>query len=100
MRRGVLKTPPLASVLEGITRDAVITIARDKGIEVIETTLTRDEVYCADEVFLTGSGARIVPIATLDGERVGTEVRDRPGPVTQALPDAYPALAREHGTPF
>jgi branched-chain amino acid aminotransferase len=49
VRRGVLKTPPLVSVLEGITRDSVIRIARDKGIEVVETSLTRDEVYCADE---------------------------------------------------
>ena len=71
VRRGMLKTPPLVSVLEGITRDSVIQIARDKGIEVVEQSITRDEVYCADEMFLTGTAAEITP-----GAR-GRRPRDR-----------------------
>jgi branched-chain amino acid aminotransferase len=82
VRRGVLKTPPLVSVLEGITRDSVIRIARDKGIEVIETQLTRDEVYCADEVFLTGTAAELTPVREIDDREIGAGSR---GPVTKTI---------------
>jgi branched-chain amino acid aminotransferase len=58
VRQGRLYTPDLASCLDGITRDSVITMARDMGIEVIEKRITRDEVYCADEAFFTGTAAR------------------------------------------
>jgi len=82
VRRGVLKTPPLVSVLEGITRDSVIRIARDKGIEVIETALTRDELYCADEVFLTGTAAELTPVREVDDRKIGAGSR---GPITKTI---------------
>jgi len=86
VRRGQLKTPPLASVLEGITRAAVIQIARDKGIEVVEAPITRDEFYCADEAFMTGTAAEVTPIRELDNRTVGTGSR---GPVTRTLQQAF-----------
>ena len=86
VRRGVLKTPPLVSVLEGITRDSVIKIARDKGIEVIETQLTRDEVYCADEVFLTGTAAELTPVREIDDREIGSGSR---GPVTKTIQTTF-----------
>ena len=73
----MLKTPPLVSILEGITRDAVITLARDKGIEVVEQSITRDELYCADEVFLTGTAAEITPVREVD-DRTDRRGRARP----------------------
>ena len=82
VRRGVLKTPPLVSVLEGITRDSVIRIARDKGIEVVETALTRDELYCADEVFLTGTAAELTPVREVDDRGIGAGSR---GPITKTI---------------
>jgi branched-chain amino acid aminotransferase len=75
VRRGMLKTPPLVSVLEGITRDSVIRIARDKGIEVVEQSITRDEVYCADEMFLTGTAAEITPVREVDDRKIGVGAR-------------------------
>ncbi|MGH7292928.1 MAG: branched-chain-amino-acid transaminase, partial [Myxococcota bacterium] len=86
VRRGILKTPPLASVLEGITRDAVIRIARDKGIEVAETNLTRDEVYCADEVFLTGTAAELTPVREIDDRQIGAGAR---GPITKTIQTTF-----------
>ncbi len=86
VRRGVLKTPPLVSVLEGITRDSVIKIARDKGIEVVETSLTRDELYCADEVFLTGTAAELTPVREIDDREIGSGSR---GPVTRTLQSTF-----------
>lgn len=101
VRGDEVTTPPVTDgALPGITRRSVLELAAQLGYRPCERTLGRVDLWGADEVFLTGSGARIVPIATLDGERIGTEVRERPGPVTQALLDAYPAHAREHGTPF
>jgi len=82
VRRGVLKTPPLVSVLEGITRDSVIKIARDKGIEVVEQSITRDEVYCADEMFLTGTAAEITPVREVDDRKIGAGAR---GPLTKTI---------------
>ncbi len=85
-RRGVLKTPPLGSVLEGITRDAVVRIARDKGIEVVEQQLTRDEVYTADEAFLTGTAAEVTPIREVDDRPIGD---GRRGPLTRTIQTTY-----------
>ena len=82
VRGGVLKTPPVASVLEGITRAAVLTIARDKGIPFVEQQLTRDELYTADEVFLTGTAAEVTPIREVDDRRIGDGSR---GPVTTTI---------------
>jgi branched-chain amino acid aminotransferase len=85
-RRGALKTPPLGSVLEGITRDAVMTIARDKGIEVSEQPFTRDELYGADEAFLTGTAAEITPIREIDDRKIGSGSR---GPVTKTIQTTF-----------
>jgi len=82
VRDGRLYTPDLASCLDGITRDAVITMAHDLGIEVIEKRITRDEMYCADEAFFTGTAAEITPIRELDDRPIG---EGRRGPVTERL---------------
>lgn len=82
VRDGVLKTPPLGSVLEGITRDTIIRIAHDKGIEVSEQSFTRDEMYTADEAFLTGTAAEVTPIREVDDRPIGAGSR---GPITQTL---------------
>lgn len=79
---GRIKTTPITTVLDGITRDSVMTIARDNGIEVTEERFTRDECYIADEAFFTGTAAEITPIRELDGRAIGT---GSPGPVTKKI---------------
>ncbi|MEN9313809.1 MAG: hypothetical protein RIS35_202 [Pseudomonadota bacterium] len=86
VKNGRLYTPDLASCLDGITRDAVITMARDLGIEVIEKRITRDEMYCADEAFFTGTAAEITPIRELDDRQIG---EGRRGPVTERLQSLF-----------
>jgi len=86
VRDGVLATPSLYSILGGVTRDSVLEIARDKGIEVEERAITRDELYVADEVFLTGTAAEVTPIREIDRRRIGAGTR---GPVTALLQTAY-----------
>jgi branched-chain amino acid aminotransferase len=82
VRNGRLYTPDLASCLDGITRDSVLTMARDLGYEVTEKRITRDEMYCADEAFFTGTAAEITPIRELDDRQIG---EGRRGPVTERL---------------
>lgn len=72
VKRGKIYTPPLATVLDGITRDSVITIAKDAGYPVIETPIARDMLYTADEVFLTGSAAEVNAISSVDRRVIGT----------------------------
>ena len=86
IRNGKLYTPDLASCLDGITRDAVLTMARDLGIDVIEKRITRDELYCADEAFFTGTAAEITPIRELDNRQIGIGSR---GPVTEKLQSLF-----------
>lgn len=87
VRNGKLYTPHLASsVLSGITRDSVITLARDMGIEVIEDALPRELLYVADEVFMTGSAAEITPVRTIDKITVGS---GRRGTITEKLQDEF-----------
>ncbi|HHN63944.1 MAG TPA: branched-chain amino acid transaminase [Nitrospirae bacterium] len=81
-----LKTTPLTSILEGITRDSVIELARNEGLEVVEERFTRDEVYIADEAFFTGTAAEITPIRELDGRTIGS---GRPGSVTKRLQEIF-----------
>jgi branched-chain amino acid aminotransferase len=81
-----LYTPPLPTVLDGITRNAIIEIARDKGIEVVETPLTRDELYISDELFLTGTAAEVTPVREVDHRKIGSGSR---GPITQLLQKAF-----------
>ncbi|TDF66064.1 branched-chain amino acid transaminase [Cupriavidus sp. L7L] len=86
VRNGVIYTPDLASCLDGITRDATLTIARELGIEVREKRITRDEMYCADEAFFTGTAAEVTPIRELDDRIIG---EGRRGPVTKQIQDAF-----------
>jgi len=86
VKAGKIYTPDLASCLDGITRDSVLTMARDLGIAVIEKRITRDEIYCADEAFFTGTAAEVTPIRELDGREIGTGSR---GPVTEQLQSLF-----------
>jgi len=86
VRGGEIRTPTLPTILGGITREAVIQVARDKGIPVVETEITRDECYIADEMFLTGTAAEVTPIRELDRRRIGGGTR---GPITKTLQDAF-----------
>jgi branched-chain amino acid aminotransferase len=86
VRRGKLYTPSLTSVLEGITRDTVMQIAREEGIEVEEKRITRDEVYIADECFFTGTAAEVTPIRELDNRQIG---KGSIGPITHKLQSIY-----------
>lgn len=86
VNNGKLYTPDLASCLDGITRDTVITLARDFGIPVIEKRITRDEVYTCDEAFFTGTAAEVTPIRELDNRTIGSGAR---GPVTEKLQSAF-----------
>jgi len=84
---GELHTPDLSSgALRGVTRDTVFTLAKDLGIRVIERRITRDEMYCADEAFFTGTAAEVTPIRELDNRTIGAGHR---GPVTMRLQEAF-----------
>ncbi len=92
VRNGRLLTPPNeAGILEGITRDAVIGLAREAGLEVVEVPLTKHDVYIADECFLTGTAAEIVPVVKVDSRTIGT---GKPGPITRDLMDRFRRLTR------
>ena len=86
VRAGRIYTPDLTSCLEGITRATVMQLAGELGIEVVEKRITRDEVYCADEAFFTGTAAEVTPIRELDGRVIGA---GRRGPVTERLQSLY-----------
>lgn len=86
VKNGKLYTPDLASCLDGITRDSVITLANDLGIEVIQKRITRDEVYCADEAFFSGTAAEITPIREVDNRQIGIGSR---GPVTEKIQSLF-----------
>jgi branched-chain amino acid aminotransferase len=93
VRQGALVTPSLESgVLEGITRDAVIEIAAAAGIDVREIPLTKHDVYVADECFLTGTAAEVVPVVKVDSREIGS---GRPGPITRDLIERFRKLTRE-----
>jgi branched-chain amino acid aminotransferase len=92
VRDGVLRTPPLsAAVLAGITRDSILTLAREDGIPVAEENLPREALYVADEVFLAGTATEICPVRAVDRIAVGT---GQPGPVTRRLQDLFLATVR------
>jgi branched-chain amino acid aminotransferase len=86
IRNGKIYTPETTSALEGITRDTVMTLAREQGYEIIEKRITRDEIYVADEAFFTGSAAEVTPIRELDNRNIGSGVR---GPITEQLQTLY-----------
>jgi branched-chain amino acid aminotransferase len=92
VKRGRLKTPPLSSaILAGITRDTIIRLAKERSLEVEESGFARDEVYCADEMFLCGTGAEVAPVVEVDGRRIGD---GKVGPVTRLMRDGYSSVVR------
>ncbi|MBI2808414.1 MAG: branched-chain-amino-acid transaminase [Planctomycetes bacterium] len=93
IKHGVVRTPPIdAGILEGITRNTVIELARKGGYPVEEIAQTRHDVYVADECFLTGTAAEIIAVTKCDARPIGT---GKPGPITKQLRDAYQRLVRE-----
>jgi branched-chain amino acid aminotransferase len=92
VRDGIIRTPPIGnSVLSGITRDCVMTLAKDLGFEVREQTLPRETLYTADEVFFVGTAVEVTPIRSVDRIRVG---RGRRGPMTEALQQRFFQIVR------
>ena len=93
VKDGRLRTPPIdAGVLKGITRDAVIELARESRVLVEEISLTRHDVFIADECFLTGTAAEIIPVVKCDGRAIGA---GKPGPITKQLREAFHRLTRQ-----
>lgn len=86
VRRGRIATPDRTAILEGITRDTIMTLAADRGLAVEERRITRDELYCADEIFVTGTAAEVTPVIELDRRAIGVGTR---GPITEMLQAAY-----------
>ena len=86
VKNGVIYTPEVTACLNGITRNTVLTLCRELGIEIVEKRITRDEVYIADEAFFTGTAAEVTPIRELDGRQIGCGSR---GPITGKLQKAY-----------
>ena len=84
--KGVLKTTPLTSILEGITRNSILQLAKDKQIPVLEERFTRDAMYVADEIFLTGTAAEITPVRELDDRTIGD---GKPGSITTTLQQSF-----------
>jgi len=90
VKGGVLKTPPPdAGILEGITRNAVIRLAKEAGLPVQEVTMVRHDIFVADECFLTGTAAEVIPVVSLDGRTIG---EGKPGPVTKDLLERFQKL--------
>ena len=98
VKAGQMLTPPLsAGALYGITRGVGIELAREEGLTVAEPNLTRYDLFNADECFLTGTGAELIPIVKIDGRVIGT---GKPGPITRRLVDKYHALTKVSGEPI
>jgi len=95
VKNGKLFTPPLsAGALYGITRQTVMELAEESGLEVAEPNLTRYDLFCADECFLCGTGAEIVPVTKIDGRVIGN---GKPGTITKKLVEDYHALTKVSG---
>ena len=92
VKHGLLRTPPIsAGILEGVTRNTVIDLAEASGVTVQEMALTRHDVYTADELFLTGTGAEIISVVKVDGRVIGN---GKPGPISKNLRERYQVLVR------
>jgi branched-chain amino acid aminotransferase len=90
VKNGKILTPPVtAGALEGLTQNSVMTIARDLGVEVEVSNLLRSDLYLADEAFLTGTAAEVVPIRSIDDREIG-----EPGPITRKIQETYFATVR------
>ncbi|MCP3983365.1 MAG: branched-chain-amino-acid transaminase [bacterium] len=97
VREGTLLTPPATDgALEGITRRSLLELAAEEGLPAEQRSIGRFDLFAASEVFLTGSGARIVPVGSLDGREIGGAAR----PVMEQLSDAFERLTKEAGTPL
>ena len=95
VHRGVIHTPASSQgALKGITRDTIIDIATELGLTLRESNLTRYDVWCADECFLTGTGAEVIPVIALDAREIGT---GKPGPITQRVLAAFLARVTREG---
>lgn len=93
VREGNVHTPPLdAGILEGVTRNAVLELSREAGYPTFETAMTRHDVYTADECFLTGTAAEVIPVVKVDGRPIGS---GKPGPIFRALRERFHQLTRE-----
>ena len=93
VRKGEIHTPSVDSgILEGITREAVIGLAREAGYKVFERTMDRYDVYTADECFLTGTAAELIPVVECDSRPLGS---GKPGPITRDLRQRFGRLVRE-----
>jgi branched-chain amino acid aminotransferase len=98
IKRGQIFTPPItAGALRGITRSVVFDIAAELGLKISETEITRHDVFIADECFLTGTAAEIIPVIKADGRKIGT---GKPGPITARMIGRFRELARGTGTPI
>jgi len=94
--RRVVTPPPDAGMLLGVTREVVIEVARERGYDVVEELFELEQVLSADECFLTGTGAEIVPVTVVDGQSIGT---GQAGPVTDDLREGFKQLVAREGTP-
>jgi branched-chain amino acid aminotransferase len=96
VKHDIVRTPPIASsILAGITRDTAIQLLREQGVDVREEPIARDELYIADEVFLTGTAAEITPVRDIDHRKVG---RGEAGPVTRRLQEAFFSIVKGNDT--
>jgi branched-chain amino acid aminotransferase len=93
VRKNVIYTPPRATILEGITRDSLITLARDLGYEVVEEPISRDQLYIADEVFVCGTAAEVIALREIDFRTIGS---GKAGPITRALQQAFDEVTSGH----
>ncbi|MBN2576656.1 MAG: aminotransferase class IV, partial [Deltaproteobacteria bacterium] len=97
VHKGRIYTPPLdMPILEGITRDSVIHLAKAEGIEIVEQSFTRDFLYQVSEVFFTGTASEVTPVREIDNRAIGT---GQPGPVTRKLQAAFAAVVKGPGEP-
>src|SRR5207248_9529642 len=93
VRKGTIYTVPKSSILEGITRDSLITLARDLGYSVVEEPISRDQLYISDEVFVCGTAAEVIAIREIDFRTSGS---GKAGPVTRALQKAFDEVTSGH----
>jgi branched-chain amino acid aminotransferase len=98
VKKGQIYTPPMGSaILGGITRDSVVTICAELGLKLSERTITRDELYTADEIFMCGTAAEITPVRELDDRQIGAGAR---GPITERVQKRYFEVVRGEGKPY
>jgi len=94
VRDGKIYTPSKATILEGITRDSIVTLAQDSGFEVIEEPITRDQLYIADEIFVCGTAAEVVPVSEIDFRTIGS---GSIGPITLEIQQSFTETIRGNG---